>query len=111
MIGCMKQKGTEKMPSWAGVWIEHFDAKVNLLIDGYAMLDKKIDEKIDGLRAEMNQRFAMVDERFTEVDARFNHIDARFNEIDVRFATIDEKFEVVFEVLDDIKKEMKSVKI
>jgi hypothetical protein len=93
----MKQRRAGKMPSWAGTWIEHFDTKFNLLIDGYTMLDKKIDEKIDGLRAEMNERFAAVDERFVEVNERF--------------AAIDEKFEVVFEVLDDIKKEMKSVKI
>ena len=68
------------------VLIEHFDAKFDLVLDGYAMTNKKIDD----LRDTMNERFDAVDESF---------------------AAIDDKFEAVFDVLDDIKHEMKSVKI
>jgi len=89
-----------KMSSSNQVLIEHFDSKFDLLLDGYAMTNKKIDD----LRDEMNERFKVVDERFDAIDERFRVIDKRFE-------AIDDKFEAVFEVLDDIKNELKSVKI
>jgi pyridoxal/pyridoxine/pyridoxamine kinase len=79
-----------KMPSSNQVLIEHFDSKFDLLLDGYAMTNKKIDDLINGLRDEANERFDAINERFAEID---------------------DKFEAVFDVLDDIKNEMKSVKI
>ena len=85
------------MPSSNQVLIEYFDSKFDLLLDGYAMTNKKIDDLINGLRNEMNERFDAVNERFEGIDERF--------------AAIDDKFEAVFEVLDDIKKELESVKI
>jgi len=95
------------MSSANQVLIEHFDSKFDLLLDGYAMTNKKIDD----LRGEMNNRFEAIDARFNAIDERFEAVDDRFNAIDKRFAAIDDKFEAVFDVLDDIKKEMKSVKI
>ena len=104
MLGWVDDKNKAKMPSPNQVLIEHFDAKFDLLLDGYAATNKKIDDLINGLRNEMN-------ERFDDVYARFDAIDDRFTAIDERFATIDDKFEAVFEVLDAIKQELKSVKI
>jgi septation ring formation regulator EzrA len=101
------QNNKEKMSSSNQVLVEHFDSKFDLLLDGYAMTNKKIDD----LRDEMNDRFKAVDDRFNAVDDRFDAVDERFGVIDERFAAIDDKFEAVFDVLDDIKKEMKSVKI
>ncbi|HUC01649.1 MAG TPA: hypothetical protein VMA75_01970 [Candidatus Paceibacterota bacterium] len=95
----MKTKNVEAMPSWAGALIEHFDAKFNLLIDGYAALDKKIDDKVDGLRAEMNERFAAVDQRFGAIEQRLDAIEARLDSIESRFEQYDAQFEVVFEEL------------
>ncbi len=92
------------MSSSNQVLIEHFDSKFDLLLDGYAMTNKKIDDLIKGLRDGMNERFDAVDERFSIIDERFRAVGARF-------AAIDDKFEAVFEVLDDMKHEMKSVKI
>jgi hypothetical protein len=91
------QNNKTKMPSSNQVLIEYFDSKFDLLLDGYAMTNKKIDDLINGLRNEMNERFDAVNERFEGIDERF--------------AAIDDKFEAVFEVLDDIKKELESVKI
>ncbi len=105
------QNNKANMSSANQVLIEHFDSKFDLLLDGYAMTNKKIDDLIKGLRDEMNERFDAVDERFSIIDERFNIIDERFRAVDARFAAIDDKFEVVFEVLDDMKHEMKSVKI
>ena len=101
------QKNNAKMASANKVLIEHFDAKFDLLLDGYEMTNKKIDD----LKNEMNKRFDAVDERFEKVDERFATIDERFERVDERFAAIDDKFDAVFDVLDDIKHEMKSVKI
>ncbi len=101
------QNNKAKMASSNQVLIEHFDSKFDLLLDGYAMTNKKIDD----LKDEMNQRFKAVDDRFDSVDTRFDAVDARFDAIDKRFAEVDDKFEAVFDVLDDIKKEMKSVKV
>lgn len=99
------------MPSSTEILIEHFDAKFDLLLDGYEGLHKKIDDSIGGLRKEMNERFDDVYARFDLIDERFKEVDERFVTIDEKFAAVDEKFEAVFEVLDDIKKEMKGVKI
>jgi hypothetical protein len=79
-------------PSSFGAFIEHFDAKFNLLIDGYAALDKKIDD----LRTEMGKRFNEVDERFREIERRLIAIELRLDESDNRF-------EVVFEELHDLR--------
>jgi tetrahydromethanopterin S-methyltransferase subunit G len=84
---------TEKnILSSIGALVEHFDAKFNLLIDGYAALDKKIDD----LRLEMDRRFNEVDERFKEVDRRLEAIELRLDESD-------DRFEVVFEELRDLR--------
>jgi septation ring formation regulator EzrA len=93
---------TEKkasLPSSFGALIEHFDAKFNLLIDGYAALDKKIDD----LRAEMDRRFNEVNERFKEIDMRFDTVDGRLEAIELRLDESDNRFEVVFEELHDLR--------
>ena len=42
--------------------------------DAIIKLDNKIDNKIDGLRSEMNERFNRVDEKFNRVDERFDEV-------------------------------------
>lgn len=82
----------EKMPSWAGALIDHFDAKFDLLVDGLAALDRRIDERIEELRREMNMRFA-------EVEVRFDAIEDRLDRMDERFDQYGQQFEVMFEEL------------
>lgn len=97
----MKRKNSiEKMPAWAGMLMEHFDAKFNLLIDGYAALDKKIDDlrvemyqKIDGLRDELRAEIGVLR---AEMNARLDQHDAQF--------------EVVFEELHNIRMDIKELR-
>lgn len=56
---------------------------------------KRLDEKIDGFREEMNERFERVDKRFEEVDKRFETMEERFEQVDERLALIDKRFEAV----------------
>jgi uncharacterized protein YoxC len=46
-----------------GVMIEHLDGKLNLLIDGYTALDKKIED----FRDEVNGKFKEIDYKFEVV--------------------------------------------
>lgn len=75
----IKKQQNKPMAMSIEVLIEHFDAKFDLLLDGYAATNKKLDD----FRVEVNEKFV----------------------------EIDDKFEIVFEVLRDIQKELKSVKI
>jgi 23S rRNA C2498 (ribose-2'-O)-methylase RlmM len=78
----------KKVPEANHILIEYFDAKFNLLIDGYTALDKKIDD----LRAEMNRRFGEVDERLKAIE---EHLELH-----------DNQFEVMFEELHSIRGEV-----
>jgi len=64
-----------------------------LLIDGYAALDKKIDD----LREEINKRFVGIDERLNAIE---QHLDLH-----------DNQFEVVFEELHNIHGEVTALKV
>jgi uncharacterized protein YdcH (DUF465 family) len=83
----------EALPSSIEVLIEHFDAKFNLLIDGYTALDKKIDD----FRAEVKERFRLVDERFKMIEEYLARHDAQF--------------EVIFEELHNIRGEIAVLKV
>jgi hypothetical protein len=84
----------KKMPEANHMLIEYFDAKFNLLIDGYVALDKKIDD----FRAEVN-------EKFREIDTRLDAIETLLDAIEIRLQRIDDQFEVVFEELHDLHRE------
>ncbi len=43
------------------------------------------EKRIEDLRADMNERFRLIDKRFEQVDKRFGDIDKRFGDIDKRF--------------------------
>jgi hypothetical protein len=50
-----------------------------------SMLNKRIDDKIDGLSASVNARFDSVNARFESVNARFDGVNARFDSVNQRF--------------------------
>jgi hypothetical protein len=63
MIKRKTQKKEDKpstMASSTQVLIEHFDAKFDLLLDGYAMTNKKLDD----FRIEINEKFTEIDDKF-----------------------------------------------
>ncbi len=49
----------------------------------------------DQLRAEMRAGFGQVDARFGQVDARFDRMDARFDTMDTRFDRMDARFDTM----------------
>ncbi len=68
------------------------------------MTESWTDEKLDGLKQEMELRFDHVDQRFEHVDQRFKEVDRRFDELDKRLDKIDKRFEAFdmrFETLND----------
>ena len=64
----MGEKSNNKLPvifteSEVGTLIEHFDSKLDLVVEGHGALDKKIDKvggKLDDLRKEMDYKFDIV---------------------------------------------------
>ncbi len=85
----VKRKISESL----GVFIEHFDAKFDLLIDGYAAFDKKIDD----LRMEMDKRFNEAGERLRAIEG---HLELH-----------DNQFEIVFEEFHNICAEVTALKV
>ena len=65
----------------------------------FADTNRKIDERIGDLRADMNNRFDQqnkyIDARFTAVDQRFDAVDQRFDAVDQRFDAVDQRFDAV----------------
>ncbi|MEK7574491.1 MAG: hypothetical protein AAB514_03110 [Patescibacteria group bacterium] len=60
-----------------GVVLENIDSKLDFIVEGQQVLDKKIDkvdEKVDELRGEMNYKFGVVFEKFDEVDQKFDEV-------------------------------------
>ena len=66
------------------------DQDLKQLIEG---LDKKIDERFDGV----DKKFEKVDERFDGVDKKFEKVTERFNSVDKK---IDENFRITQENVD-----------
>ena len=86
-----------------GVILEEMNSKIDLILEGHAGLDRKIDKKIDDLREEMNFRFQ-------EVNLRFDGIDKMLDGIDERLDGIDSNFKTVFKFLSQIDNELKQIK-
>ena len=71
--------------SEVGALIEHFDSKIDLVVEGHAALDKKIDknhEEFKEFRQEVNYKFDVVFQKFDEVDQQFNKVDRRFDKVE-----------------------------
>jgi len=70
------------------------------------MRERWTDERIDDLKASMEDGFRRVDERFDRVDARFDRVDERFDRLeenlDRRFDAIDRRFQQVDQRFDSL---------
>ncbi len=63
---------------------------------GFERLDKKIDNKVDGLRNEMNLRFEEVNVRFQEQDMRLDLIESKLDQVGVnRILVLEREVEVI----------------
>ncbi len=74
-----------------GVILEDIGSKLDLVLEGHSVLDRKIDN----LREDMDARFEQVDARFEQIDVRFEQVDARFEQIDVRFEQVFDELHVI----------------
>ena len=52
-----------------------------------AMRQSWTDERLDGFREHVDQRFDHVDQRFQQVDQRFDQMDQRFDRIETELRT------------------------
>ncbi|MGC8485133.1 MAG: hypothetical protein ACP5O6_05800 [Candidatus Baltobacteraceae bacterium] len=48
-------------------------------LNGFDQRFASLEGKIDGLRTEMNHRFATIDARFAAIERRFSSFDQKFN--------------------------------
>ncbi|MEK7146815.1 MAG: hypothetical protein AAB772_01005 [Patescibacteria group bacterium] len=98
----MPQKKIKKELSSAergfGVILEDIDSKLDLVVEGHQVLDKKIDgvdAKVDNLQKEMNYKFDVVFEKFGEIDQRFEQVDQRFEQIDQQFSEVKDELHLI----------------
>jgi hypothetical protein len=55
-----------------------------IILEGFRSFHQAMAEGFDGLRREMNERFASVDQRFAALDQRFAAMDQRIGDLDHR---------------------------
>jgi hypothetical protein len=90
-----------------GVVLEHIDSKLDLVVEGHATLDKKIDD----FKEEVDEKFKVVDYKFEVVldgqKALDKKIDKNHEEFREFKKEVDYKFEVVLDELHIIRNELK----
>jgi septation ring formation regulator EzrA len=96
-----------------GVVLEDIDSKLDLVVEGHQVLDKKIED----FRGEVNEKFKEVDykfeivfEKFDEVDKKFDEVDKRFDEVDKRFDEVDKRFDEVDKRFDEVAGELRVIR-
>lgn len=70
------------------------------------MTERWTDDKLDGLKREMDLRFDHVDSQFAQVDRRFAQVDKRFEQVDRRFDQVDGRFDALQDRLDAMYRAM-----
>ncbi len=55
-----------------------------IILEGFRSLHEAMSEGFDGVRREMDQRFAAMDQRFAAMDQRFAAMDQRIGDLDHR---------------------------
>jgi len=82
LVGCITVLSTEAQAT--GFTNEDRERLIRLETT-LEMFMKQFTQRLEDLRAEMNQRFEQVDKRFEQVDKRFEQVDKRFEEVHKRF--------------------------
>jgi tetrahydromethanopterin S-methyltransferase subunit G len=70
------------------------------------------DERLDDLKAKVDEGFKKVDQRFEKVDQRFDRLEARVftrEEAEQRFQVVDRRFEEVNQRLDRVDARFESM--
>lgn len=74
------------------VLLENMDSKINLILEGYSVLDKRIVDEGEKRREEydlLNVKISALSQRFDGVDSRLDGVDSRLDGIDGRLEGID----------------------
>ncbi len=111
----MNNKDKKRLPktfteSEVGTLIEHFDSKVDLVLEGHAVLNKRIDNldaKMDAKFQEVDGKFQIVFQKFRDVDKRFDGVDQRLDKVEQRLDKMDETLESVQDELRLVRNELK----
>jgi hypothetical protein len=73
------------------ILLESMDSKINLILEGYSVLDKRIVDEGEKRREEnelLNVKISALSHRFDAVDSRLDGIDGRLDSIDGRLDSI-----------------------
>ncbi len=65
-----------------GVLKEDLDSKLDLVLEGFSALDKKIDDKIDGLSAKMDEKFDEVNVKFDVIFEELHDINGKVDKLE-----------------------------
>ena len=65
-----------------GVLNEDLDSKLDLVLEGYVALDKKIDDKVDALGAKMEERFDEASVRFDVIFEELHTINGKIDKLE-----------------------------
>ncbi len=85
LVGCITVLSTEAQAT--GFTNEDRERLIRLETT-LEMFMKQFTQRLEDLRAEMNQRFEQVDKRFEQGDKRFEQVDKRFEQVDKRFVEL-----------------------
>ena len=93
-----------------GVILEDIDSKLDLVVEGVEIVDKKIED----FRKETDKKFSEVDYKFGVVFEGQQVLDKKIedfkSEVNERFNEVDYKFKIVFEKFDKIDAQFSDVK-
>lgn len=91
------------------ILLENMDSKINMILEGYSVLDKRIVDEGEKRREEnelLNVKISALSHRFDAVDSRFDGIDRRLDGIDGRLDGIDGRLDGIDGRLDKIHSEL-----
>jgi chromosome segregation ATPase len=101
-----RSKKVEKIFSGTevGVLIEHFESRLDAVIEGQKIFEEKIENRFDSLE----NRFDSLENRFDSLENRFDSLEKRFNNFE---ADTKANFKTVFKYLSRIDDEISDIKV
>ena len=67
-------------------------------------MERYVDQRINALTVQMNQRFDAVDQRFNAVDQRFNAVDQRFDDANRRGDDTNQRLDRLTDEVSELRK-------
>lgn len=110
----VKKKTNKKSPllseGHSGVLLEDLDSKMDLVLEGYQVLNKKVDDLVDGQEV-LNKKFGYLDKKVGSLDEKMENLDKKVDgldkKVDKNHQEMNQKFDIVFDKLHSIRNELK----